>query len=76
MTTDIITTRDVAQMAGVTERTVQQWRARGTGPTFTRIGATYVVYDRAEVERWIADVYTVGVESRAGRKPKPKGQKR
>ncbi|BBX33609.1 phage transcriptional regulator, AlpA [Mycolicibacterium mageritense DSM 44476 = CIP 104973] len=75
MTTDLITTKDVADMAGVTERTVQQWRARGTGPTFTRIGATYVVYDRSEVERWIADVYTVGVESRAGRKPKSRGGK-
>ncbi|MEX3647243.1 helix-turn-helix transcriptional regulator [Mycolicibacterium porcinum] len=70
---DLITAVEVAEMAGVSPGTVETWRWRGTGPAFHHIGR-YVVYDRAEVERWIAEVYHVGVESRAGRKPR--GQKR
>lgn len=66
---DLITAVEVAEMAGVSAGTVETWRWRGTGPAFHHIGR-YVVYSRPEVERWIAEVYSVGVESRAGRKPK------
>ncbi|WP_198589227.1 helix-turn-helix transcriptional regulator [Mycobacteroides abscessus] len=71
---DLITAVEFADMAGVTPATVETWRWRDYGPAFYRIGR-YVVYSRPEVERWIAEVYHVGLESRAGRKPKTKGGK-
>jgi excisionase family DNA binding protein len=48
-----MTTRDVAEMLGVTEWTVRAWCRRNTGPPFYRIGRS-VRYDRAEVLAWRA----------------------
>lgn len=72
-TPDLIATADVAELAGVSQRTVQTWRSRGTGPRFQRIGATYVVYERGEVERWLEEDYhpNGGVPAH---KPKSKGK--
>ena len=70
---DLITTADVAEMAGVSPRTVQTWRTRGTGPCFQRIGATYVVYDRAEVQRWLKQDYRP-IGGVPAHKPKPKAE--
>lgn len=55
MTPDLLTTREVAEMAGVTARTVETWRARGTGPRFHVLSNRAVVYERGEVERWLED---------------------
>lgn len=55
MTTDLLTTREVAELAGVTDRTVETWRARGTGPRFHALPNRAVVYERGDVESWLKD---------------------
>lgn len=55
---DLLTTPEVAALVGVSVHTVKQWRARGTGPQFTRLSSRAVVYDRAEVERWVREDFT------------------
>lgn len=50
---DLLTTREVAEMAGVSDRTVETWRARGTGPRFHTLSNRAVVYARADVEQWL-----------------------
>jgi len=42
----------VAQMVGVSVRTVQRWRSTGDGPKFTRVGLRRVVYNPEEVRIW------------------------
>jgi hypothetical protein len=44
---------DVAELLQVPEHTLAQWRWRGTGPAFIRVGR-YVRYDLADVQRWLA----------------------
>lgn len=52
---DLLTTPEVADLVGVSVHTVKVWRARGTGPKFQRLASRAVVYNRAEVERWLRD---------------------
>jgi hypothetical protein len=48
--------KDVAEYLDVTTRTLAAWRARGTGPRFTRINARGDVrYYRSSVEAFIRD---------------------
>lgn len=54
---DLLTTPEVADLVGVSAHTVKVWRARDTGPKFTRLPSRAVVYARAEVERWMRDEY-------------------
>lgn len=69
---ELITTPEVAELAGVGENTVSMWRKRGVGPAYHHIGR-YVVYQRSEVERWIREEHNpIG----GAGMHKPKGQTR
>ncbi len=45
--------RDAASFLGITQRTLQDWRARRRGPAFIRLGRR-IAYDRADLERFLA----------------------
>jgi hypothetical protein len=50
-----LTSREAAEFIGVPDNRLRQWRKRGTGPRFSKVGVA-VVYRRADLERWLADV--------------------
>jgi predicted DNA-binding transcriptional regulator AlpA len=43
-----------AQRLSVSTRTLQRWRRNGGGPAFIRAGVRRVIYDAAQIERWVA----------------------
>ena len=53
--TELRSTRQVAEFLGVSPRTLEDWRLRGGGPRFVRMGSRVVRYRPREVARWIAD---------------------
>lgn len=44
--------KTVAELLGVPERTLEDWRLRGRGPKSARIGRR-VMYREADVQAWI-----------------------
>lgn len=48
-----INQKQAAEHLGVKERTLEDYRLRGGGPPFYKIGAR-VVYDSAELDAWLA----------------------
>jgi predicted DNA-binding transcriptional regulator AlpA len=50
----MLTEQQVAEMLQVSVRTLQRWRATGTGPPWTRVHRL-VRYRRSGVERWVAE---------------------
>jgi predicted DNA-binding transcriptional regulator AlpA len=54
--------RELAQEHGIPERTPAQWRYRGVGPKYVKIGR-HVRYRRADVDTWIAE-HTIDPSSR------------
>lgn len=48
-----LTEREAAAELGISFRTLQQWRVRGFGPTFLKIGRA-VRYDAESLEAWLA----------------------
>lgn len=53
---------DVASMLGCTVRTLENWRARRTGPPFIRLG-NRVVYREAALEQWLVQQEETPVRS-------------
>lgn len=51
---DLLTLREVAEKLRRPTETLRWWRHVGRGPKSFKIGRA-IVYDRAEVERWIED---------------------
>lgn len=51
---DLLSTKQVSDMTGVSEPTVRYWRHMGQGPVSFKIGRR-VVYRREAVEQWIAE---------------------
>lgn len=57
MATTVASTEDLwdktraAQYLGVSEGTLKEWRYRGKGPLFVRVGK-HVRYDPVDVRRW------------------------
>jgi excisionase family DNA binding protein len=49
----LLTTEDVANMVGVSVRTVEDWRRDKVGPPFTRLGGRTIRYRRDLLEAWI-----------------------
>lgn len=43
---------DVSARTGIPERTLSDWRSRGLGPAYLKIGR-HVRYRNADVERWL-----------------------
>ena len=46
---------EAAYLTGLSERTLQDYRLRGGGPAFIRIGKRGVRYRRGDLLDWIAD---------------------
>lgn len=44
---------ELATLLGVSKRTLQEWRASGRGPKFSRLGHSLVKYGRDDVMRWL-----------------------
>lgn len=49
-----LTTDEVAELTRIPETTLRYYRYLGTGPRSFKLGRR-VLYDRADVERWIAE---------------------
>lgn len=47
-----MTTKEVAELVRTTDSSVRYWRHIGKGPKGAKVGRR-VLYERAEVERWI-----------------------
>lgn len=50
----LVTPTELAEFLGVPPHTLAQWRSRGLGPAFVRIGR-HVRYRWSAVERWLDD---------------------
>ncbi|MGM1016153.1 MAG: helix-turn-helix transcriptional regulator [Actinomycetota bacterium] len=51
--TQLLTTAEVAAILRVPTRTLEDWRGRGYGPVFLRVGKS-VRYRVSKLEEWIA----------------------
>lgn len=49
----LITPAALAEALGTTERTLSEWRIRGTGPAFIRAGGRAVRYRPESVDEWL-----------------------
>lgn len=54
MTTTLLKQDQVAEMLGVSPRTLERWRLTGQGPRFVKVGGTVVRYRLDAVEAFIA----------------------
>ncbi|MHC4406130.1 MAG: helix-turn-helix transcriptional regulator [Planctomycetota bacterium] len=52
---ELLTTRQVAEMLSVGERSVWRWSHSGRMPAPVRVGNNAVRFRRREIENWIAD---------------------
>jgi excisionase family DNA binding protein len=48
-----LTTREAASYLGVSPRTLEDWRFRGGGPVFRKIGRRIVRYQRADLDAFL-----------------------
>lgn len=48
---------EAAARIGVAEATLRYWRHVGRGPVSFKLGARRVVYDVADVDRWLEEQY-------------------
>lgn len=55
MTMTYMTTAELAELMRTTTNTIHYWRATGTGPKAIKVGKR-VLYDRADVDEWIASL--------------------
>ena len=46
---------EAARRLGITERTLGDWRRRGTGPAWVRLGTRTVRYPEARLDAWLTD---------------------
>ena len=54
---EILTASQVAEILGVTTKTLAYWRSCGEGPTHFVIGTRTVRYRRSDLDRWLAASY-------------------
>lgn len=50
----LLTNAEVAAWLRRPPRTLTQWRYRGVGPAYVKVGGA-VLYDRSDVEKWLAE---------------------
>jgi predicted DNA-binding transcriptional regulator AlpA len=60
----------VAELTGLSVKTLQRWRLLGVGPPFRKFGSA-VRYSQAEVLSWIASAPKGGGGGRATHRPSP-----
>lgn len=53
MVTRALTPSEAAEMLGVTEQTLAEWRRHRHGPPYLRLGHRTVRYDLAALEAWL-----------------------
>lgn len=53
MSDELLDTRDVAKLFGMSEVTLRKWRIKGDGPRFVRLGRA-VRYLRSSVDAWMS----------------------
>lgn len=46
---------EAAALIGVSERTLECWRWRGSGPPFVKISRRAVRYRRRDIQQWISE---------------------
>lgn len=56
LSSDLLTTNEVAESLRVSESTVRYWKHRGEGPRSMKVGRR-VLYRREDVELWLASKY-------------------
>ena len=61
---ELISTAEAARLTGNKRGTLVQWRNRGTGPPFYRLGPKNIRYRRGDIERFIAESYVDPAEMR------------
>jgi excisionase family DNA binding protein len=69
MTTELLTPEEVAEILKVHPGTLENWRVRGEGPPFVKLGnkrRSAVRYRRQDVENWI---YTDMKREAGGKRP-------
>lgn len=49
----LITPAELGSRLGVTERTLAEWRSRGTGPAYIRTGGRFPRYLPEDVDAWL-----------------------
>ena len=52
---ELIDEHELARLVGVSVSAVRNWRRQGTGPTPVRLSLKCVRYERAAVQKWIAE---------------------
>lgn len=55
MSERLLTTAEAAERLGISQRTLEQWRGRGNGPIYRKLGSHTVRYDPIDLRRFIAD---------------------
>lgn len=48
-----LSTKQAADYLGVSPRTLEMWRHRGTGPAYFKVGRFRVVYSREELDAFL-----------------------
>ena len=56
----------VADLLGISTRTLQSWRVKGGGPAYTKLGRA-VRYRRVDIDRWIDANVTSSTSEETGR---------
>ncbi|GBQ28701.1 putative transcriptional regulator [Gluconacetobacter sacchari DSM 12717] len=76
---DYLRTTEVAELLGLSPRTLEKYRVIGEGPTFLKLGQR-VLYARSDVEAWLQahrcahtsdDTYTSVIDARRARRREP-----
>ena len=49
---DLVTTKKVAEILNMSPRTLENWRGKGMGPTYRRIGGK-ILYSMADIQKFI-----------------------
>lgn len=55
---DLLTTKEAAKRLNRSVRTLERWRANGTGPFFIRDNG-YIGYRSEDLKRWLEDNRTI-----------------
>lgn len=55
MCEQLLTTADAAALLGTSRRTLEDWRLRGGGPVFRKVGSRLVRYCDADLARFLDD---------------------
>jgi predicted DNA-binding transcriptional regulator AlpA len=54
MADDLLTSKQVAALLGMTDRSLERWRTAGDGPRFIRLSRRTIRYRRADIDAFLA----------------------